>query len=104
MLYLFCGRERKADLKPFLQKFGSKDNFDVQVREVDIELSQKDDLLQQQFWDEFLLSRTKVCTMWWWSLHLVIHFHVLGAIHFGPRPCSGAQCQPSLGIPLADRK
>ena len=52
MLYLFCGRERKADIKHFLQKFGSNDNFDVQVREVDIERSQTDDLLQQQLWDE----------------------------------------------------
>ena len=52
MLYLFCGRERKADIKHFLQKFGSNDNFDVHVREVDIERSQADDLLQQQLWDE----------------------------------------------------
>lgn len=52
MLYLFCGRERKADIKHFLQRFGSNDNFQVHVREVDIERSDADDLLQQQLWDE----------------------------------------------------
>ena len=52
MLYLFCGRERKADIKHFLQKFGSNGNFEVHVREVDIERSDADDLLQQKLWDE----------------------------------------------------
>ena len=52
MLYLFCGRQRKADIKHFLQVLGRLDNFEVTMREVDIERRDEDDLLQQQLWDE----------------------------------------------------
>ena len=54
MLYLFCGQKRKADIKHFLQRFGSQSNFQVTIREVDIERSSADDLLQQSLWDELL--------------------------------------------------
>ena len=52
MLYLFCGRQRKADIKFFLHEAGKFSDFDVHVREVDIERSAADDLLQQDLWDE----------------------------------------------------
>ena len=52
MLYLFCGRKRRADIKHFLQLAGNFDNFEVIIREVDIERSETDDLLHQRLWDE----------------------------------------------------
>lgn len=52
MLYLFCGHKRKADIKHFLHEFGKLRGFDLHVREVDIERSNEDDLLQQGLWEE----------------------------------------------------
>ena len=52
MLYLFCGRKRKADIKHFLHRIGKSEHFDIHVREVDIERNDTDDLRQQNLWDE----------------------------------------------------
>ena len=52
MLYLFCGQRRKADVKHFLHSLGSSYNFEINMREVDIERSESDDLLQEQLWED----------------------------------------------------
>ena len=54
VLYLFCGVPRKADVKQCLKKLASKHQFELEIREVDIERSSDDDLTKSQLWDELL--------------------------------------------------
>ena len=37
VLYLFCGKPRKADVHHYLHKLSEANNFDLHVREIDIE-------------------------------------------------------------------
>ena len=52
MLYLFCGKPRRADIKFFLKRLSREQNFHLVVREVDIERSESDNLLEQSLWQE----------------------------------------------------
>ena len=52
MLYLFCGKPRKADVKHYLQEFGLEHEFSLHVTEVDVERQASDDLLNSQLWDK----------------------------------------------------
>ena len=56
MLYLFCGQQRKADINHFLHVQSGTLGFELSIKEVDIERSEADDLLQislwEQIWDE----------------------------------------------------
>ena len=54
VLYLFCGLPRKADIREFLQKFASSDEFEFEIREVDIERSSDDDLAESSLWSDLL--------------------------------------------------
>ena len=54
VLYLFCGVPRKADVKQCLKKLAVKHQFELEIREVDIERSSDDDLTKSQLWDELL--------------------------------------------------
>ena len=52
MLYLFCGKPRKADIKHFLSKLSNVGKFSLQIREVDIERQPSDNLLNESLWSE----------------------------------------------------
>lgn len=52
VLYLFCGKPRKADIKVCLQHLSKTQKFQLTMREVDIERSSLDDLTDVSLWDE----------------------------------------------------
>ena len=52
MLYLFAGAPRRADINSFLHAISLAQDFDLNVREVDIERSESDDLSSAQLWEQ----------------------------------------------------
>ena len=54
MLYLFAGAPRRADINSFLHAISLAQDFDLNVREVDIERSESDDLSSAQLWEQLL--------------------------------------------------
>ena len=51
VLYLFCGKPRKADVHHYLRELSEANNFDLHVREIDIERQASDNLLEAALWD-----------------------------------------------------
>ena len=51
VLYLFCGKPRKADVHHYLHKLSEANNFELHVREIDIERQASDNLLEATLWD-----------------------------------------------------
>lgn len=58
ILYLFCGKPRKADIKECLQHLSTTQKFQLTMHEVDTERSSLDDLRDVSLWDE-LFSQVK---------------------------------------------
>ena len=52
MLYLFCGLQRKADINHFLHVQCDTLGFELSIKELDIERSEADDLLQVSLWKQ----------------------------------------------------
>ena len=49
---MFCGQQRKADINHFLHVQCGTLGFDLSIKEVDIERSEADDLLQMSLWEQ----------------------------------------------------
>ena len=89
MLCLFAGAPRRADINSFLQALSKAQDFDLDVREVDIERSDSDDLSSAQLWEEIfteidsgkydVIIMSPPCGTW-----SRVRFQWL--IHPGPRP------------------
>ena len=71
VLYLFCGLPRKAVLREFPQTFASSDEFELEIREVDIQRSSDDDLAESSLYLLDVLSPP--CGTW-------------SRVHPGPKP------------------
>jgi hypothetical protein len=52
VLYLFAGAPRRADINSFLHASSLAQEFDLNVREVDIARSESDDLSSAQLWEQ----------------------------------------------------
>lgn len=54
MLYLFSGAPRKADIREYLQNLADEQGFKLDMREVDIERGEHDDLTKSSIWNSIL--------------------------------------------------
>ena len=89
MLYLFAGAPRRADINSFLQELSTQGEFELSVREVDIERSDADDLSRSSLWDTIfaeieagkydVLIMSPPCGTW---SRVRYQWH----LHPGPRP------------------
>ena len=54
VLYLFCGVPRRSDIHACLRRLSKKGGFTLEVKEVDIERSNDDDLSSEDLWQQLL--------------------------------------------------